>query len=179
MSFEKNVFVNCPFDDEYYPILRAILFTLIYLEFTPKITETSDSGQSRLSKIKDLIESSKYSIHDISRVQPNKEGLPRFNMPFECGIDFGAKMYGVPRLEDKKCLILEKERYRYQKFLSDIAGNDIRAHSDDPAVAIKQVRNWLKINSGDKLDWPTEIWNVFRVPPKTIFCVNNNFVKMV
>lgn len=161
MPFQRNVFVNCPFDDEYYPILRAVLFTLIYLGFTPKITETSDSGQNRLSKIKALIASSKYSIHDISRVQLNEEELPRFNMPFECGMDFGAKMYGGSKLEDKKCLILETERYRYQKFLSDIAGNDIRAHSDEPELAIKQVRNWLRINANERFDWPTVIWNIF------------------
>ncbi len=129
MPFEKNVFINCPFDNEYFPILRSILFTLVYLGYKPKISETADSGSTRIVKIKDLIRQSKYSIHDISRIELNPSHLPRFNMPLECGIDFGAKLLGPSKLRDKSFLILEKERYRYQEFMSDISGNDIRAHN--------------------------------------------------
>ncbi len=32
-GFDQNVFVNCPFDDEYLPLLRPLLFTIIYLGF--------------------------------------------------------------------------------------------------------------------------------------------------
>jgi len=30
-SYEWNVFINCPFDKEYFPLLRPLLFTIIYL----------------------------------------------------------------------------------------------------------------------------------------------------
>ncbi len=33
MAFERNVFVNCPFDTQYVPLLRPLLFTIIYLGF--------------------------------------------------------------------------------------------------------------------------------------------------
>lgn len=161
MSFDKNVFINCPFDNTYFPILRAILFTLVYLEYNPQISETSDSGNNRLNSIKDLIKDSKFSIHDISRVELNKSGLPRFNMPLECGIDFGAKLIGRKPLDEKVFLILEVERYRYQEFMSDIAGNDIRAHNNDPEAAIKCVRDWLKINVENQLDYSKKIWLVY------------------
>ena len=86
----ENVFVNCPFDNSYFPLLKALLFTLVYLGLKPQISETTDSGEVRLHKIRDLMLVSKYSIHDLSRMEPLKKGeLPRFNMPFECGIDFG------------------------------------------------------------------------------------------
>lgn len=160
-SFEKNVFINCPFDNEYYPILKSILFTLLYLGYAPRISETSDSGANRLNTIKELIKSSKYSIHDISRVQLNSSGLPRFNMPLECGIDFGAKFIGESPLETKVFLILETERYRFQRFMSDIAGNDIRAHHNEPEKAIKNVRDWLKINTKEKLDHAKSIWLLY------------------
>lgn len=104
---------------------------------------------------------SKYSIHDISRVELNTKGLPRFNMPLECGIDFGAKLIGEHPLNTKIFLILETERYRYQQFMSDIAGNDIRAHNNDPERAIKNVRDWLKINTKIQLDYPKKIWMVY------------------
>lgn len=38
MAFETNVFVNCPFDDDYLPLIRPLLFTIIYLGLTPRIT---------------------------------------------------------------------------------------------------------------------------------------------
>ena len=43
--------------------------------------------------------------------------------------------------------ILDRARYRYQQFCSDIAGQDIRWHDDLPETAIKVVRNWLQTNS--------------------------------
>jgi hypothetical protein len=87
---------------------------------------------------------SKYSIHDLSRMESVKSGdLPRFNMPFECGIDFGIKLTN-PDKRTKKFLILEKEQFRYQKVISDISGNDIKAHKNDPEQVVKVIRDWFK-----------------------------------
>jgi len=70
MGFDRNVFVNCPFDDDYLPILRALLFTVTYLGFQPRIAlESRDSGQSRIDTITALIRESKYAIHDLSRIK--------------------------------------------------------------------------------------------------------------
>src|SRR5215204_1149067 len=106
MGFEKNVFINCPYDPEYYPLLRPLLFTVIYLDFHPKIaSERSDSGEQRIDKICELIEESKYSIHDLSRLKCNKKGeFYRLNMPFELGIDYGSRRFAADQLKDKKCL---------------------------------------------------------------------------
>jgi len=64
-------------------------------------------------------------------------------MPLELGLFLGAKRFGRAEQQSKVCLILDWERYRYQKFISDIAGQDISAHSGDAAHAIKAVRNCL------------------------------------
>ena len=54
-DFEKGVFINCPFDGEYHSLLRPLLFTIIYLGFTPRIAlERSDSLELRLNKIAEL-----------------------------------------------------------------------------------------------------------------------------
>ncbi|UZD23299.1 hypothetical protein PBT90_07850 [Algoriphagus halophytocola] len=144
----KHVFINCPFDDAYYPLLKGIFFTLLYLNFKPKIAETSDSGDIRLIKIKDLMMDSKLSIHDLSRIDPlHTNEYPRMNMPFECGIDFGLKLSGLNGYSEKKFLILEKETYRYRKVLSDISGNDIRAHQNDTEQVVKAVRDWIRVFS--------------------------------
>lgn len=141
----KNIFINCPFDDAYFPLLKGIFFTLIYLNFKPQIAETSDSGDIRLLKIKELMANSPFSIHDLSRIEPiTDQEYPRMNMPFECGIDFGLKLSGLAGHADKKFLILEKEAHRYRQVLSDISGNDIRAHHNDPEQIVKAVRDWVK-----------------------------------
>ncbi|MFA6965535.1 hypothetical protein [Bosea sp. (in: a-proteobacteria)] len=144
-GFDRNVFINCPFDKGYEPILQAILFCLIYLGFSPRIaTEANDSSTVRIDKIRTLIESSLYSIHDLSRCQAGKKGEHyRLNMPFELGFDYGCKQFFTDQRCDKKFLILEEKAYRYQAALSDIAGCDIKQHAADYQKAVRAVRNWL------------------------------------
>jgi len=67
-------------------------------------------------------------------------------MPFELGIFLGARRYGTERQRRKCCLIQDRDRYRYQIFCSDIAGQDIRAHSNEVEAALRAVRNWLQAN---------------------------------
>ena len=68
-------------------------------------------------------------------------------MPLELGIFLGAKRFGVKEQERKNCLVLDREPYRYQQFISDIAGQDIQVHNNSPEGAIKAVRNWLRTTS--------------------------------
>ncbi len=144
MSFERSVFINCPFDDNYRHLLQPLLFSILYLGFEPKIASTISSGNIRVQEIKKLIKDSQYSIHDISRCKPLFAGdMPRFNMPFELGLDIGCQTYGSRKLNDKKCLILETEKYHYQKVISDISGQDIKEHDDNPQKLISQVREWF------------------------------------
>ena len=144
-DFDRNVFVNCPFDREYQHILNAILFCLVRFGLTPRIaTERSDAGEPRIEKIIDLIRSSRYSIHDLSRCQAREAGEHyRLNMPFELGMDFGCRHYGEEPLSSKVVLILEEERYRYQAAISDLAASDIEAHGGNYRTAVRKVRNWL------------------------------------
>ncbi len=111
----------------------------------PRIaTERSDSGEGRLEKILELVASSKYSIHDLSRCQAHEEGeYYRLIMPFELGLDFGCRRFGGGQLASKIILVLEEERFRYQSAISDLAGCDIEAHHGEHAIAVRKVRNWL------------------------------------
>jgi hypothetical protein len=162
-KFERYVFINCPFDDDYMPMLRVLIFTVIQCGFIPRIaTERADSGEVRIKKITGLIGESRYSIHDISRIEPLTEGaLPRFNMPFELGIDIGCREHGSANLKTKRCLVLEKERFRYQKVLSDIAGNDIKAHGNEPLSLVRVVRSWFAENGVFGLASHTRIWEAY------------------
>lgn len=71
-------------------------------------------------------------------------------MPLELGVFIGASKFGYAAQKKKKTLILDRESYRYQKFISDIAGQDVRSHGDKPSQAIAHIRNWLNAASGHK-----------------------------
>ena len=145
-AYGRQVFLNCPFDDNYRPIYEAIIFAVIHCGFVIRCArEREDSGEPRISKILEIIRASKFGIHDISRVELDAANqLPRFNMPLELGLFLGAKAYSAePKQKAKRCLILDTESYRYQKFVSDIAGQDIRAHEGKSGKALIITRNWL------------------------------------
>jgi hypothetical protein len=151
-SSPLSVFINCPFDRRYKPFFDAIIFTVARCGFQARCAlEISDSGGTRIDKIMKLIEDCRYGIHDLSRTQLDpKHRLPRFNMPLELGIFLGAKRFGGSSHRLKRCLVLDKENYRYQKFISDIAGQDIDSHSGSPESAIVKVRDFLRAQSHAK-----------------------------
>lgn len=164
MSFEKSVFINCPFDEDYIPLLKALLFSVIYLGFTPRIAlERFDSAESRIHKIVDLIRESKFGIHDLSRLKAKKKGeYFRLNMPFELGLDIGCKFYGPDSFASKQCLVLEKEKFRYQAALSDLSGSDIKVHQDSAELISKEVRNWLtNVAQIEKPPGPSVVWGSY------------------
>lgn len=161
----KNVFINCPFDKEYSQLLRCLIFTVVSLGYIPRIAiETSDAGTIRLNKIIEMINDSRISIHDLSRIKSSKESeYFRLNMPFELGLDFGYKHYSRHDNQfDKKYLILGKDKYEYMKALSDISGIDIKYHDDSIEKLIKTVRSWFVENEDlTRSLSPKEITNHF------------------
>jgi hypothetical protein len=143
--YERSVFVNCPFSPEYQGIFRALIFSVLSCGYEPRCAlEVSDSTQNRLSKIEQIIERCRFGIHDISFMELDaRTKLPRFNMPFELGMFFAAKRFGVGRQRRKIALILDAHGYRYRSSLSDISGQDIAVHSGSADTAIHRVRDWL------------------------------------
>lgn len=116
--------------------------------------EVDDGSLIRIENIFTVISGCKFGIHDISTTEPDPTSqLPRFNMPLELGVFLGAKRYGEGLQKEKVCLILDRDPYRYQKFISDIAGQDIRAHGADPRIITSLVRNWLR-NASPSINLP-------------------------
>jgi hypothetical protein len=163
-EFERSVFVNCPFDRDYLLLLRPLLFTVIYVNFVPRIaSERSDSGENRIDKICALIRECQYSIHDLSRLRAAEAGeFYRMNMPFELGIEYGCRLFGSPRNRGKKCLVLEKEQHEFQKAISDLSGIDIKNHENKPADVVRAVRDWFVETVGlRRIHSATTIWYRF------------------
>ena len=157
--FDRSVFINCPFDEDYAPILQAIAFCItdlgLYVRFAP---ENSNNSASRLDRIVALIRSSKYGIHDLSRCKALNAGdFSRMNMPFELGIDHACQLFGDNDQQQKSVLILEESHFDCQKCLSDIAGWDINAHGLDHIEAVRHVSIWLIHQTGVRPIGPTRI----------------------
>jgi hypothetical protein len=144
-STPDDVFINCPFDADYLPTFEAILFAIHACGFAPRSArELDDGSQTRVEKLYAIIGECRFGVHDLSRTELDKHSkLPRFNMPLELGIFLGAKRFGAEDQQLKRCLILDTEPYRYQKFASDLSGMDIHAHRNSAQDAIGLVRNWL------------------------------------
>lgn len=142
---EKDVFINCPFDAQYRPLLRGLLFAVHDCGFSARSAlEVEDSGEVRVQKIIRIIGECPFAVHDISRVELDKQtNLPRFNMPLELGLFLGARAFGDAVNQQKRCVVLDDDPFRFQSFCSDIAGQDIRAHSGKVSSAIEIARNWL------------------------------------
>jgi hypothetical protein len=144
-GYDTNVFINCPFDDQYESIFNAIVFAVHDCGYRARSAlEVRDTGEVRIEKILRLIRESRFGIHDISRTELDAATqLPRFNMPLELGLFLGARAFGSGPQKRKVTLVLERERYSYLKYCSDINGQDPSAHRGDPRVAIELVRDWL------------------------------------
>jgi hypothetical protein len=151
--YDRRVFINCPFDAQYKPLFEAVVFAVRDCGLRPRCAlEIDDASEVRIDKIFKIIAECRFGIHDISRTEvTSASGLPRFNMPLELGMFLAAKRFGTGRQKKKVCLILDSAPYRYQKFISDIAGQDIQIHNNSSHEAIADVRNWLGGASDSKI----------------------------
>ncbi len=141
-DYARQVFINCPFDEDYWPIFQAVVFTVRFCGFTPRCAlEESNAGEERLAKILRIISDCHLGIHDLSRKRADSsEGFARFNMPFEMGLFQGAAHFGSMK---KAMLVMEEQAHDYKRFISDLSGRDIYHHEKSAAKAISIVRDWL------------------------------------
>ena len=143
----RSIFVNCPFDAEYKTLFDAIIFTVVRCGFVARCAlEVTETTGIRISRIAEIIRDCDHSIHDLSRMGLYGnlgEEVPRFNMPFELGLFLGSREFGGPAGRKKSYLVLDTERHRYKRALSDIGGQDAEPHDDNVETAIERVRNYL------------------------------------
>lgn len=150
-DYSSNVFINCPFDDEYKALFDTIVFAVHDCGFIARCAKEADnSGDVRISKIIRIIDECKFGIHDISKADLDiHTGFARFNMPLELGIFMGCHHYCTAKSynKDKKSLVMDLQSYRYRDFISDLSGQDIKKHDNDPRLVIKNVRDFLVTSS--------------------------------
>ena len=135
-----RVFLNVPYDRSFRKLYVAYIVALAQLGLRPVATLAIPGGDARLDRILDLIKTSRYSIHDLSRVQLSRPPptTPRFNMPFELGMAVAwAKMN--PRLHTY--ITCETIHRRAQKSLSDMAGTDFNIHDGTVEGVMREMCN--------------------------------------
>lgn len=140
-----RVFINCPFDDDYGEMLRAIAFSVAACGYQPSCAlDEADSGRIRFDKLKQLIAMADLAVHDLSRIEVSAETqTPRFNMPFELGLYLGARHFGGHRQKKKRALVLARSRREWAPTISDLAGVDPVFHGGRPDTAMRAVRDFL------------------------------------
>lgn len=184
-TFNSSVFINCPFDERYRILLKPLLFTIQFCHLIPRIaSERLDSSEVRIEKIQDIIQECKYSIHDLSRIRSSApDEYYRLNIGFEIGIDMGCKLYHPdPKYKSKQLLILEAEKFSYQKAISDLSGSDVRCHYENPELLIEEVRAWLASLLEWELPGPNTIWyeyNAFNMDLLAEFTANGFTQKQI
>jgi hypothetical protein len=149
-TFDNSVFVNCPFDDEFAPLLEAMLFCIVYAGLTPRLaSEQLEGGASRLDKIVEIVNQCKFSVHDLSKCRASTAGeYLRMNMPFELGLDMGFRKGPGEDTNGKKFVIFEAEPYDLKRALSDLAGTDVEFHRNNFQTLIQKLRNFLRVEVG-------------------------------
>ena len=133
----ESVFLNIPYDDDFENLLLAYIAGISAFGFIPRATLEIPFGQRRVEKILELIEQSEYSIHDLSRVQLDRNAprTPRFNMPFELGLTIGM------RNENHSWVVCETLKRRLNKSLSDLDGTDVYIHDGTVRGVFRELAN--------------------------------------
>jgi hypothetical protein len=114
----------------------------------------------RLEKILDLIQACRYSLHDLSRVELDRQSprTPRFNMPFELGLAV-AYQSSAGRYKHS-WFVFETQKFRFAKSLSDLNGTDPHIHNGTIAGIFGELCDTFRRPDGT----PTidQMWRIYR-----------------
>jgi hypothetical protein len=134
------VFLNVPYDDEFRHLYIAYIVGLYQLGLVPHLASEIPGGDRRLNKIIQLIQSCRYSIHDLSRVElsVSPSAVPRFNMPLELGMTITWQDLN-PNIHT--WFVWESEPYRLQRSASDLNGTDPNIHDGSAEGVLRELCN--------------------------------------
>jgi hypothetical protein len=137
-----SVFLNIPYDKKFEPLYLAYLVGVTELGLSPKATSGIPGGQARIERIFELVQSCRYSIHDLSRVELDRKSpaTPRFNMPFELGLSVAWAKLNPGR---HSWAVFESKKFRMQKSLSDLSGTDCYIHDGTIKGVMRQLSNYF------------------------------------
>ena len=121
---EPNVcFLNVPYDEKFENLYLAYIVGLTAFGLVLRATLGVPRHTRRLERIFDLIKTCNISVHDLSRIEldRNSPRAPRFNMPFELGLAVAWTILNPQRHTWIGCDAVE---HRPLKSISDLNGTD-------------------------------------------------------
>jgi hypothetical protein len=135
---DVDVFLNIPYDRYFVDLFLAYTAGLTSLGLFPRATLEIAGGERRLDRTLDLIQSCRYSLHDLSRVQvgASPSATPRFNMPFELGL---AVAWQRVQPRGHTWFVFEAKTHRIERSLSDLSGTDVYIHHGHPAGIFSEL----------------------------------------
>jgi hypothetical protein len=138
-SGNKSVFLNVPYDRQFERLCLAYICGIACFGLVPRAT-LEIPGDRRLDRIIELNKNCPFSVHDLSRVQldRNKPRTPRFNMPFELGLAVATGKLVDPK---HSWYVFETINRRTEKSLSDLAGTDVYVHEGTVQGVLRQLSN--------------------------------------
>ena len=142
---DRSVFLNCPFDGPYRPLLDALVFTCVRAGFHPlPAPSTGRSGTPRLDRILKALEDCRYSIHDLSRSHgEGDQNLARFNMPLELGMAMATRGR-APGDDAHEYLVLVRDAAGpHHRYISDLGGLDPQAYDGTVERLVAELLKWL------------------------------------
>ena len=136
-----EVFLNVPYDQKFESLFLAYIAGVRAFGLAPRATLEIRNSKRRLEKILDLIAQCRYSIHDLSRVELDRNAprTPRFNMPFELGLAVAHEMGANGR--GHRWFVCEAKEQRLLKSLSDLNGTDPYIHGGRIVGVFRELRN--------------------------------------
>lgn len=139
---DKSAFLNIPYDSRYSKLFLAFIAGLSAYRLTPRVTLEIPGGHRRLDRILELVQSCRYSFHDLSRVQLDRKRpvTPRFNMPFELGLTVAMQRV---KQRNHDWFVFESLPRRLDKSLSDLGGTDPHIHGGTVPGVFRELTNAL------------------------------------
>jgi len=165
---EGSVFLNIPYDADFENLLLAYIAGISAFGFAPRATLEIPFSERRLDRILALIRESKYSVHDLSRVQLDRTSprTPRFNMPFELGLTVAI---GKSIHPDHDWIVCETVAHRIKKSLSDLDGTDAYIHGGTIAGVFRELGNaFVGISRQPTVREMSQIYRVLRAEFKNV-----------
>ena len=152
----NSVFLNFPFEESYKPVFIGVIVGLVALGLQPHcVLEISETGQGRMDRLFGLMAECEASIHDLSLVDADPV---RFNMPFELGIAYALKQMTAGK---HRFVVMEKEKHRLDKTLSDLKMIDPKIHEGEGLRALHCIYDIFSIKNDDiPLEWAEDNYQV-------------------
>lgn len=151
-----EVFLNLPYDSSFDNKFLAYVCCAHAIGLRPRVTLEIPGGARRLDRIFALIQQCEFSVHDLSRVQldRNRPKTPRFNMPFELGLAVAWEKVGGRQL----WFVMEEMNYRLAKSLSDLNGTDPYIHRGTVEGVFREMGNAFVRKRGASV---SQMWGIY------------------